>query len=152
VNRGVFGPDRPEYAQMVNSLAGAVEAQGRLEEAETLLADAVDIVEQHFAADHPRVLAYVTNLARVRIRRGRAAEAEPVLQQVLAARQRIYPAGDWRIAQSQSLLGAALMAARRFDDAKRLMVEADRVLRPVPGPEGDERRANAERLAQMSRK
>jgi serine/threonine protein kinase/Tfp pilus assembly protein PilF len=152
VNRAVFGADRPEHAQMLNSLAGALEAQGRLAEAESLLDEALAIVERHLAADHPRTLTYAINRARIHIRRGLAAETEPVLRRVLAARQRIYPAGDWRVAQAQSLLGAALMAKRLYPEAESLMLDADRVLRAVPGAEGDERTANRDRLAQVRRR
>ena len=146
VNREVFGPDRPEYAQMLNSLAASLEAQNRLKEAESLFNESLQISERYFDADHPRVLTYTLNRARVRIERGRAAGTEGALRRVLAARQRLLPPGDWRIAQAQSLLGAALLARRRFAEAEPLMLDADGVLSPNPGAEGDERRANRERL------
>ena len=72
-----------------------------------------------------------------------------MLSRALEARQRLYPAGDWRVAQVQSLLGAALAAERRVHDAEALMVDADRALKPVAGPEGDERSANRARLRQL---
>jgi serine/threonine protein kinase len=145
----VFGSDRPEYAQMLNSLAGSLEAQGRLAEAESLLDESLRIAESHFDADHPRVLTYTINRSRIRIERGRAAGTEDVLRRVLATRQRLLPSGDWRIAQAQSLLGAALIARRQFGEAEPLMLEADSRLHPNPGAEGDERRANRQRLVQL---
>jgi serine/threonine protein kinase/Tfp pilus assembly protein PilF len=149
VNRLVFGPDRPEYAQMLNNLAGALEAQGRLNEAESLFSESLRIAERSFDADHPRVLTYMINRARVGIERGHGAATEDVLRRVLATRQRLLPAHDWRIAQAQSLLGAALMAERRFVEAEPLMLAADRALSPFPGAEGDERRANRRRLVRL---
>jgi tetratricopeptide (TPR) repeat protein len=149
VDRIVFGADRPEYAQMLNSLAGSLEAQGRLTEAESLLDDALRITEGHFDADHPRVLTYTINRARIQIELGRAAGTEDALRRVLAARLRLLPPDDWRIAQAQSLLGAALIAQRRFGEAEPFMLEADRALSPNPGAEGDERRANRERLVRL---
>ena len=149
VNRMVFGADRPEYAQMLNSLAGALEAQGRLKEAESLLDESLRIAERHFDADHPRVVTYTINRARVRIERGEAAGTADALRQALANRQRLLPQGDWRIAQAQSLLAAALIAQHRFAEAEPLMLEADRALRSTPGTEGDERRANRERLVRL---
>jgi len=149
VNGRVFGADRPEYAQSLNNLAGAVEAQGRLSDAESMLEDALRIAERQFPAAHPRVVTYSVNLARIRIRRGQAPQTEPMLRRALDARQRLYPAGDWRVGQVQSLLGAALMAQHHLHDAEPLMLEADRALKPVPGPEGDERAANRERLRQL---
>ncbi len=149
VDRDVFGSDRPEYAQMLNSLAGALEAEGRLQEAQSLFGESLRITERNFPATHPRVLTYTINRARVDIERGHAAETEEVLRRVLAARQQSLPAGDWRIAQAQSLLAAALIAQRRFAEAEPLMLEADRGLTALPGAEGDERRANRARLVQL---
>ena len=149
VDRNVFGVDRPEYAQALNSLAGAVEVQGRLEEAQALLDECLRIVERQLPADHPRVLTYTVNLARVRTALGRAGGMEPELRRVLDARERLLPAGDWRIAQARSLLAASLMATRRFAEAEPLMLEADRVLKALPGPEGEERRANRARLVEL---
>jgi tetratricopeptide (TPR) repeat protein len=149
VNLMVFGADRPEYAQMLNSLAGSLEAQGRLQEAEPLLDESLRIAEPRFGADHPRVLTYTINRARVRLERGHAAGTEEVLRRVLATRQRLLRPGDWRIAQAQSLLGAALIARRQLAEAEPLMLEADRALNANPGAEGDERRANRERLVRL---
>ena len=149
VNLMVFGADRPEYAQVLNSLAGSLEAQGRLPEAESLLDESLRIAEPRFGADHPRVLTYTINRARIRIARGHAAGTEDILRRVLGTRQRLLPAGDWRIAQAQSLLGAALIARRQFAEAEPLMLEADRALNANPGAEGDERRANRERLVRL---
>ena len=61
-------------------------------------------------------------------------------------REKALPAGDWRIAQAQSLLGAALAAERRYADAKLLMVAADQSLNPVPGRQAREQVANRRRL------
>jgi hypothetical protein len=149
VDKTVFGPDRPEYAQMLGSLSAAIEAQGRLREAEALLDESLRIVDRQFPADHPRVLLFAINRARIRIKRGHAAETEPVLRRALAAREQLYPADDWRVAQARSLLGAALIAQHRFEDAEPLMLDADRVLKAVPGPEGDERRDNRARLVRL---
>jgi hypothetical protein len=100
---------------------------------------------------HPRVQAHTVNLARVRIARGQGAAMEASLRPVLTARARLYPPGDWRIAQAQSLLGAALMAQGRYADAEPLMLAAADGLRPIAGVEGRERGANAARLAALRR-
>jgi serine/threonine protein kinase/Flp pilus assembly protein TadD len=149
VNRRVFGEGRVEYVQTLNNLAAAVELQGRFDEAQTLLEQCVHVAAPQLGNEHPRVLTYIVNLARVRILRGDGAAVESSLRQVLSARQRLYPAGDWRIAQAQSLLGAALMARSRFSDAEPLMLAADHVLAALPGVQGRERIANRARLVSL---
>jgi hypothetical protein len=95
------------------------------------------------------VLGFTVNLARVRIARGDGAATESSLRAVLSAREKLYPRGDWRIAQTQSLLGAALAAQKRYAEAEPLMIAADRGLKPVPGVQERERAANRARLATL---
>jgi tetratricopeptide (TPR) repeat protein len=144
--RKSLGQSHPTYAQALNNLATAVMHQGRLEEAQLLFERAVATVRPIFRPDHPRLAVYVVNLARVQVARNQAVEAEPALRQVLEVRQRLYPAGDWRIAQVQSLLGASLTKQARYADAEALLLEAAKALKPVPGPQGREQRDNAARL------
>jgi eukaryotic-like serine/threonine-protein kinase len=146
VNQHVFGKERPEYAATLNSLALAVELQGRLDEAEALFDECLRIARPQLGDAHPRVLEYTINQARVRIARGDAAAAEPSLRSVLSAREHLYPPGDWRIAQAQSLLGAALMARARYSEAEPLLLAAANGLQSVPGVQQREREANRARL------
>jgi serine/threonine protein kinase len=151
VHRRVVGVTHPDYISTLNSVAVVVEAQGRLEEAQSLLEECLQLAAPQFQESHPRMLSYALNLARVRLERGDAAGTEAVLRRVLQERERIYPAGDPRIAQAQSLLGAALIASHRPDQAEPLMLAADTSLRAIPGPEGRERSANRARLATLYR-
>jgi hypothetical protein len=89
------------------------------------------------------------DLARVQGARGRAAGTEPVVRHALQIRERLYGDGDWRIGQAQSLLGAALLAQRRFAEAEPLMLAADKSLKPVAGRQGREREDNRARLATL---
>ena len=95
------------------------------------------------------MLGYTLGLARVRVARGEAAAAEPMLRDNLRERERLYAAGDLRVAQAQSVLAAALLATGRAGEAEPLMLAADRVLRPLPGLEGRERAANRARLVTL---
>jgi hypothetical protein len=85
----------------------------------------------------------------VRLARGERTGFEPITRSALQRRERTLPAGDWRIAQAQSLLGAALVAEKRDAEAEPLMLAADRVLKPVPGRQARERDANRRRLAEL---
>jgi eukaryotic-like serine/threonine-protein kinase len=152
VNRRVFGPTGLEYAVSLNSLATAVEWQGRLAEAQALFEETLRVAQPQLGDAHPRVQGYIVNLARVQIARGRGAETESSLRAVLAECEKLYPAGDWRIAQAQSLLGAALLAQKRYAEAEPLMVAADRGLPPVPGIQEREREANRARLVALHKK
>jgi eukaryotic-like serine/threonine-protein kinase len=147
VNRRIFGLHGLEYAQALNGLAIAAEWQGRLAQAESLFEECLQIARPKLGDTHPRVQTYRVNLARVRIARGDGATTESWLREILSAREKLYPSGDWRVAQAQSLLAASLMSQKRYADAEPLMVAADSSFKPVGGIEERERAANRARLA-----
>ena len=152
VNRRVFGAYGVEYAQSLNGLAIAVERQGRLAEARGLFEESLRIARLQLGATHPRVQSYIVNLARVRIALGDGAATESPLREALTEREKLYPPGDWRIAQAQSLLGAALMAQERFAEAEPLMIAAASGLKSIPGLQERERADNRARLATLHRR
>ena len=145
----VFGERHPEFALTRATLALALEQQRRLPEAQALLEASLEVLRPALGEDHPRVLAHVVSLARVRIARGDGAATESTLRRALQVRERLYPATDWSIAEVRSLLGGALMAQARYAEAEPIMRAADRTLRAIPGPQGDERRANRARLVSL---
>jgi serine/threonine protein kinase/Tfp pilus assembly protein PilF len=149
VQRRTFGEFSTQVAGTLNNLALNVAAQGRFTEAQPMFEEALRIGQSHLSADHPRVVLYAVDLARIRIERGQGAATEHALRRALDVRQRLYPAGDWRIAQVQSLLGAALIEQARYAEAEPLLLTAAGALRPIPGPEASERVANRARLAAL---
>jgi len=148
----IFGPGNPESAFAVQSLAGTLEMQGRNQEAEALLSEAYGTVTTAFGADTPRVVNMAVDLSRVRIARGHGADVEAMLRRAVDLRQRTYPAGHWRIAEAQALLGASLAAQHRDEEAEALMRAADRAFIPIPGRQARDRDANRARLDQLRRR
>jgi hypothetical protein len=92
---------------------------------------------------------FTVNLARVHLARGDAASAEPLLRNALQSRLRTYPETDWRVGSARSLLGAALVGLRRYQEAEPLLLDAERVLKHIAGPQGREARANLLHLASL---
>src|SRR5204863_9569115 len=110
-----------------------------------------DTVTRALGADSPRVVNMAVDLARVRIARGHGADVDAMLRRALDLRQRTYPAGHWRIAEAQALMGASLASQRRYDEAETLMRAADRAFNPIPGRQARDRDANRKRLEQLRR-
>ena len=149
VRRRVLGAANPDSAFAVQPLATTLEMQGKNQEAEALLSDAYRVVAAALGEENPRVATMGVDLARVRIARGDAAAVEPMMRRAVAVRQRVFPADHWRIAEAQALLGAALAAQHRYDEARALMTAADRVLKPVRGRQLRDRDANRARLRKL---
>ena len=88
-------------------------------------------------------------MARVDLGRRDAAAAVPLLRDALRIRLRIFPADDWRVGVPKSILGQALTELGRYDEARPLLMDAQRALRNIPGAQGLEARANRARLAEL---
>jgi eukaryotic-like serine/threonine-protein kinase len=99
--------------------------------------------------DNQRYVVISLNLARLRIANGDGVSSEGAIRHALAVRRRLFPPGDWRIAEAQSLLGAALIAQKRYADAEPLLLAAYEGLKPVRGFEDWERVANQARLVEL---
>jgi serine/threonine-protein kinase len=149
VDRRTFGETSSQYASSMNNLARSIERQGRLVEAQLLLEDAVRIGRTQMSDDNPRQIIFNLNLARVRIMRGDGAGTEEVIRRALSARQHVFPSTDWRIAEAQSLLGASLLAQKRYADAEPLLLAAEKTLKPIPGHQQRERIDTRARLAAL---
>jgi serine/threonine-protein kinase len=147
--REIFGERHEEFGAALIALAYAVELQGRLDQAQTLVEQGLAIVTAALGEEHPAVISATLDLVRIRLARDERRGLEPIARRAFEIREKTLPAGDWRIAQAQSLLGATLVAERRYADAKPLMLAADQSLKPVPGRQAHERDANRRRLDQL---
>ncbi|MPY90389.1 MAG: tetratricopeptide repeat protein [Luteitalea sp.] len=144
-----LGKSHPSIATRLNNLSNAVREQGRYDEAASLIEEALRIAVPLLGRDHPLTATYRISLARLHLARHEPARAEAVLRQVLQVRQRVLRPRDWRIAMVKSLLGASLTALGRYDEAERLLVEAQGALTDIPGTQGNEAKATIARLVAL---
>jgi serine/threonine protein kinase/Tfp pilus assembly protein PilF len=151
IRRKALGEAHPTLIPALNNLANALREQGRYDEATSLLGEALRIGESALGDAHPLVAACDVSLARVDLARGDAAAAEPLLRRALAIDQRVYRAGDWRIAAVESVLGEALTGLRRYDEAENVLVAARGVLKDAGGREGQIAAENRTRLAALEK-
>ena len=63
IDEGVYGPEHPNVATMVNNLGGVLRAQGDLARARSCFQRALAIWEKSFGSDHPHTAIARDNLA-----------------------------------------------------------------------------------------
>ncbi len=129
----------------LNNLSHPLRLQGKYDEAAALLREALGIARPAVGEDHPLTAALRINLGRIQLLQGQAAAAEPLVRRGLEVRLRAFRPDDWRTGSAKSLLGAVLTALGRRE-AKSLLLEAQRVLKDIPGPQGEDARATRQRL------
>jgi serine/threonine protein kinase len=126
-NRTSLGLKHPLVATTLNNLSHALVERGKLDEAASVLHEALDIALPALGNDHQLIAIYRINLASVQLARHDAVAAEALLRQalpirvrapgVVPTRRRAFPEDDWIVAAVKNLLGAALSAQARYDEA-----------------------------------
>ena len=149
IRRKVLDKGHPDIALSLNNLSHTLREQGRYDEAASVLQEALGIARPALGDEHPLTATYMVNLARIQLLQGQAATAEPLLRHALGIRLRTFREDDWRTASAKSLLGAILTALGRYGEAEPLLLDAQRVLKDIPGPQGREAVANRKRLAAL---
>jgi tetratricopeptide (TPR) repeat protein len=133
----------------LSNLAAALRGQGQLAEARSLLEEALAITRETLGPDHQSIPGYQVNLARVYLAENDPSGAETLLRDALARQQRTSAAGDWRLAATQGMLGGLLARRGEYEAAEALLLDANRVLKDVPGRQGREAAATRESLVAL---
>jgi tetratricopeptide (TPR) repeat protein len=98
----------------LETLAGALEAQGELPAARQLHEQALEVSRRTLGPEHPNTLTSMSNLARVLEAQGAQQQAEEIRQQLRAAQQR-----RWILdGDATSFIAIVVAAAHGGDDAQ----------------------------------
>ena len=109
--------------------------------------------------DHQLVGIYTLNLAQVQLARQQPREAEALAREglrirsmapgLIPSRRRTLLEDDWSIGGAKSLLGATLIAQRRYIEAEPLLLDARRELESVPSPRAQDLELTRSRLSDL---
>lgn len=132
LTRAEFGPDHEQVSIGAIGLGYAAEAAGRLDIAERAYREAVRVGGLAYGVDSAGVTQAVEMLANVLVRLGRAAEAEPMLDRVLAIRSGIVGGEHSYNASAHAGLGAAKLARGDNGQALASYRQAVRLLTGTP--------------------
>lgn len=139
----VQGTDHPNVAYGLRILSTLHYYQGRYDLAEQDARRALDIVQQFPKGTSYYAAAYGV-LGRALSKRGRLSEAEPLLREAVAIRQKLPRLGDTAMAQGD--LAECLIAQKRYAEAEPLVVDSYRTLKTLHVPASPELKEARERL------
>jgi tetratricopeptide (TPR) repeat protein len=124
---------------------------GRLEEAESIAREALDLFQRQPASPFELSTAQ-GRLATVLARRNhKLDEADKLARDALAARVKVLPPDSWIIAASRSLLGEVLLRQGKVDEAKPLIRESCEIIEKAPQAPTVTKADARERLALLER-
>jgi serine/threonine protein kinase/Tfp pilus assembly protein PilF len=159
ITRKTLGEKHPVVATTLNSLSHVLVAQHRYDEAAAALQDALVIAGPTLGRDHQLFAIYAINLASVQLARHQPVAAEELIREalpiragapgVVPGRRRTIAEDDWSLAAAKTLLGASLVAQRRYADAESVLLDARRELDVQPGSPARDTRATIAGLVQL---
>ncbi|MFL5246097.1 MAG: protein kinase domain-containing protein [Gemmataceae bacterium] len=103
--------------------------------------EALAIQRRKLAAEDPALAETLALLGFCLVYAEKPAEAEPVLRECLAIREKKEPHG-WKTFYSKSLLGAALLGQKKYSEAEPLLLAGYEGMKTIPEVSGDEERSN----------
>jgi serine/threonine protein kinase/Flp pilus assembly protein TadD len=151
IERKTLGQQHPSIGNTFINLSRPLLEQGKYDEAASAADEGLCITRASLGNDHPRLAYGEIYMAKACIARNQPAVAEPLLRDALRIRQRTLPPDDWRIGVAKSVMGDALTRLERYEEAEAFLLDAQRVLKDVPGAQGQEAEATRTRLGALYR-
>ena len=146
-------------ATTLNSLSHVLVTQARYDEAAGALREALEIARPALGSDHQLVAIYAINFASVQLAGNHSVAAEQLLREALPirarapglvpSRRRTISEDDWSVATTNALLGASLVAQRRYSDAEAVLLKARRDLDTQPQPPARDVKATMNALVRL---
>jgi hypothetical protein len=102
-------------------LANLLYQSGRGADAEPLFRAALGPLRQQFGPADPRTAGILAPLGLSLIQQGKWAEAEAILRECLAIREKVQPE-EWTTFNTRSLLGGSLLGQKKYAEAEPLIV------------------------------
>lgn len=144
----VLGPNHVSVGLGNMNLARIQLAQGKPNDAMKSLQYGASLIK-HLPENHTDVARKDTYEADILLALGRTAEAEQHARHALRVRNDAYPAGDWRIAETQGILGRIRLAQGAVQEGRTLLRESADSFRNAFGAEHPRTKAMENAAASM---
>jgi len=120
--RANFPPGHTYILETLRSLTGVSEALGRPEEAVAWRKQLLEISRKTLPPESPGLADQLAQLSTALLTRRAWSEAEPLLRECLAIRERIAP-DAWTTFNTRSMLGGALLGLDNLSEAEPLLLD-----------------------------
>ncbi len=123
LRKAKLGPEHPDTLRSVGNLAGAYQAAGNLDLALPLFEETLKLQKAKLGPDHPDTAGTMALLGSLLIGKRLFTEAEPLLRECLAIREKTRP-DAWTTFNARRMLGLALLGQKKYADAEPLLLKA----------------------------
>ena len=131
----------PDNADIVGRFREAVRLRGKPETETNELRAQMELARKKFGSTDPQTASALAQLGANLVRQGKWSEAEPVLRECLAIREKTQP-DAWNTFNTRSQLGAILLGQGKYADAEPMILSGYEGLKARVGknPAGSEKR------------
>jgi serine/threonine-protein kinase len=143
----LLGPNHPDVASTLNSLAIVFEKQGNYVAAERAYRQTLAICETIFGREHPRVSLYLNNLGVVLRQQGRDEEARRVYERALSIAERALGSEHAQVGRILDGLGEVLFRLGSYDQALAMLKRSVALHEKTLGPNHPELATSLSNLA-----
>ena len=147
--RRLYGTEHPDIARALHNIAAVRRGQKQFAEAETLETAGYVMRKKVMGEGHLDIAESAASLANIVLDRGDIPVATGLYREALAIEQARLPAGHWRTAGTESMLGACLTRAGSYAEAESCLVRSHRIMIESPVIEAEQRRVSLERLIRL---
>jgi tetratricopeptide (TPR) repeat protein len=128
-----YGSEHPRYAVVLKVLANILQNTDRIEEADSLMRQALEIDEKSFGPEHPDVADDLRELGVIQRNANRAEEAEALLRRSLAIEEKNFGPQDPRLIPTLTELALFLSINEQIAEARQVFFRILSIRQPV-GP------------------
>jgi serine/threonine-protein kinase len=139
----------PGRLLVMNNLAAVLDEEGRADEADRVLADAIELAEVHWPSGHWRVGSAYGARGAFHLLAGDPADAEPFLRRALDIAMEILGEDNSRTAHAHRQYGVCLGRLERYREAEPHLLTAFQWFEAEGGPEQRQTRAAASSLVEL---
>jgi eukaryotic-like serine/threonine-protein kinase len=135
IRQKVLGDEAPESLESMRRLAALLRVQGRLDEAQLILGQEVEISRRVLGQTHAETIAALGEMARLREAQGRLADAAELSRQTVELASKAKLKDDWEMAIYRLDHGRHLTRMRQFPQAEKQLLESLAGLKTILGPD-----------------
>jgi tetratricopeptide (TPR) repeat protein len=133
----------------MRSLASLLRVQGKLDEADLILGQAVATSRRVLGQNHTETIAGLGEMARLREAQGRLPEAADLSRQTVELAQQIKFNDDWQMARYRLDYGRYLTRMRQFSRAEKQLLESLAGLKTILGADHQLSKKAAQQLVEL---
>jgi serine/threonine protein kinase len=133
IRQKILGEEAPDLLESMRRLGSFLRIQGRLDEADLFLGQALDTSLQALGKNNDETIALLGEVARLREAQGRWSDAVDLSRQAVTLAEEVKLSDDWQMARYRLDYGRHLIHLRDFPEAEKQLLASFAISKTILG-------------------